>query len=225
VYTSVQSAARGDEQLATPGEWSPLSAPVSAGPLWSIKLSAGAPGGAYVAPSSDTIQDGSAINFTFQGTDLSLKLVPPAQPADAATAAPARYYVAVDGSSKDVDNSLPRDGQGRAYINLPGNGQATEVKVVSGIGTELPTGKHTLTISVLPAAGGQTKAGAGHVASPPLQSQEPNLPGIAAVEIAANRSYFLFGLLTFLLLAGIVLSVLALRRDSRAARVGGAQAR
>jgi hypothetical protein len=67
-------------------------------------------------------------------------------------------------------------------------------------------------VSVVPSEGEQTQVGAG-LASPSLQAQSPNLPGIATVSVEANRSYLLFTLMTALLVIGIVVEVWALRQS------------
>lgn len=241
VYSAVQQAANSQGTVATPGDWGPLSSPIQAGAAWSIGLSSAAPGGLYVAPTSTTLKDQDGIHFTFEGTDLSLNLIPQAtvepvsgtetlpgtQGAAAATAAPrARYYVTVDGSSNNVAHTLPRDSSGRAYIDLPGSGQATQVTVVQGLGTELPTGKHTLDISVLP-LDTQGSGEAGHVAAPLPQPQTVNLPGISGVRVDSNRSYLFFVLMTLAILVGIGLAAWALwrSRTPQTTRVGGAVGR
>lgn len=68
---------------------------------------------------------GSALRFAFTGTDLSLN-----------AHGPGRLYVDVAGTR------LPRDEEGRAYIDLPA--QADQVLLVSG----LPDGAHQATLTV-----------------------------------------------------------------------------
>ena len=210
-YTGVQGVARA-EQVATPGEWSALSMAVRPGPGWEVQLSPAVPGGAYVAPAPYAAEHGADLDLTFQGTDVTLRLVPPSGSANTVSA---RYYVTVDGSSSEVSASLPRDGEGRAYIDLPFGGQASEAQVVRNLGVEFRTGQHRLRISAAPTepVGDPTGAGGGGVASPDIQPEAPNLPGIATIRVEANRSYLLFTLLTGLLLAGIGIEVWALRQS------------
>ena len=108
-YRSTQQAAQADEQVASAGQWSPLAAPVQAGPDWQLHLDTRVPGGIYVAPGSTALSQKSSLNLTFQGTDVNLMLVPITNTASLTetTDLPARYYVTVDGSSANVVSQLP----------------------------------------------------------------------------------------------------------------------
>src|SRR5439155_8060621 len=100
-------------------------------------------------------------------------------------------------------SSLPRDANGRAYIDAATVNKAGEVQLVQGLGAELRTGQHRLSISVADTeTGTQNTAGAAGVAAPVAQDQEVNLPGIGVITVEANRSYLLFTMLTLLLIAG-----------------------
>src|SRR5205823_2765146 len=127
-YTAVKAVAHDERQVATPGQWGPLSPAVSAGSDWQVHLSPDVPGGAFIAPSAAAVDSGDSVKVFFQGTDVKLTLVPLLDTASLTStdAIKARYYVTVDGSSNDVTSGLPRDDKGRAYIDLPVGGQATE---------------------------------------------------------------------------------------------------
>jgi len=121
--------------------------------------------------------------------------------------------VTIDGNASAASN-LPLDDAGHAYIDLPPGGQATEVKVVSGLGAEFRTGQHKVTITAVKVPESQDAQGAGHVAAPLPEETQVNLPGIAAFRVEARRSYVLFTLITLLLLVGIGIELWALRRSS-----------
>jgi hypothetical protein len=199
-YRAVQAAIQRERQVATRGEWGPLTAPVQADPRWRIRLSPAVPGGAYLQP----LATGSTLTVPFEGTDVRLMLVPPAigeAPAGTRTVA-ARYFVSVDGSSKDVAPELPRDEQGRAYIDTPVNGQATEVVLVRNLGSQFRTGRHTLQIRVETVSEQTDKqAMGGRIYAP--APQVANLPGVGTVTVEVNRSYLLFGAVTVAVLASI----------------------
>jgi polysaccharide biosynthesis protein PslG len=217
-YRAVRDEAHAQNQVATPGEWGPLSPPVQAGPHWQARFSPAVPGGSYVAPSISAEEDN--LDIAFQGTDVTLMLVPAGSTSTmtGTTVVKARYYVAVDGSSDEVARELPRDEHGRAYIDLPANGQATDVRVVSGLGAELPTGRHTLRISVSALEpDSQTLVGAGHVAAPLPVSQGLDLPGIGTVTVEARRSYLFFTVITLLLVAGVAVEAWALSKSKKSA--------
>jgi hypothetical protein len=215
-FREVREIAHRQDHVAMPGEWGPLSPPVQARAGWELRLSPAVPGGVYVAPSS-AISSDDTLEVSFQGTDVKLMLVP-----NAAAAAPsetgglmaARYYVTIDGSSDDVSGALPRDNTGRAYIEIPADGQATEVVLAHGLGAEFPTGLHTLRLSVLLLDQEvELSGGGGRVAAPTRPLQRVNLPGIGAIRVEANRSYVLFTVMTLLLLAGIAVEAWALWRS------------
>jgi hypothetical protein len=208
-YKAVQKAAEGSQHVATPGQWGPLSAPVQATTRWELKLSAAVPGGMYIAPTG--VDD--TLEMQFKGTDVRLMLVPPSGTGVmSGTAVNARYYVTVDGSSQQVAADLPRDGAGQAYIDVPGNGQATEVTLVRGLGASFRTGQHTLQLRVGQderAAGTSAKVAGLHAPA----RQYVDLPGIGAVTVEAHSSYWLFLAITLFLLASIAFCAWALTRD------------
>jgi hypothetical protein len=149
----------------------------------------------------------------FRGTDVKLMLVPPASTdVISGTAIDARYYITVDGSSDNVASDLPRDGSGRAYIEVPGGGQATEVTLVRGLGASFRTGQHSLQIKVdqdAQAASGRREKTAGLHAP---ARQYVDLPGLGAVTVEAHSSYWLFAAVALLLLASIAFCAWALTR-------------
>jgi hypothetical protein len=149
----------------------------------------------------------------FKGTDVKLMLVPPANTdVITGTALDSRYYVTVDGSSDNVASELPRDGSGRAYIDVLGGGQATEVTLVRGLGASFRTGQHTLRIKVgqdARAAAGKSEKTAGLHAP---ARQYVDLPGIGAVTVEVHSSYWLFAAIALILLASIAFCAWALTR-------------
>jgi len=220
-YREIRDVTHEQDQVATPGEWGPLAPPVHAGSGWNIGLDDKVRGGAYLVPSAST---SGSLELTFRGTDVKAQLVP-VNAAGALTTTnmvSARYYVTVDGNSSQVANSLPRDANGRAYIDAATVNKAGEVQLVQGLGAELRTGQHRLSISVADTeTGTQNTAGAAGVAAPVAQDQEVNLPGIGIITVEANRSYLLFTMLTVLLIAGILLEGYALWRTRGPAGVAG----
>lgn len=215
-YSAVQSVSHNETQVATPGDWGPVDSPVQEGSRWSLGLDPALPGGLYISPAATTLQGRDSLSVVFAGTDVALKLVPPAasENVTGTTSVNARYIVTVDGTSSAVSRSLPRDSKGQAYIELPANGQATEVKVVSGLAAEFPTGKHRLNVSVAPTGVGATNGRSG-VAAPSPQHEAANLPGIGGIRVEANRSYVLFTIISVLLLAGIGIQAWSLRQSRR----------
>src|SRR5436189_240714 len=122
-------------------------------------------------------------------TDLKVQLVP----VDAGSALTststvnARYYVTVDGNSNEVASSLPRDANGRAYIDASTAGQAGEIQLMRSVGTELRTGQHHLSIRVdTTESGASSDSGAAGMAAPVPQNQATDLPGIGAITVEAN---------------------------------------
>ena len=211
-YREIRDVTHTQDQVATPGEWSPLAPPVHAGSGWEIGLDDKVHGGAYLMPSAST---SGSLEMTFQGTDLKVQLVP----VDAGSALTststvnARYYVTVDGNSNEVASSLPRDANGRAYIDASTAGQAGEIQLMRSVGTELRTGQHHLSIRVdTTESGASSDSGAAGMAAPVPQNQATDLPGIGAITVEANRSYVFFIILTSLLVAAIFLGAYALRR-------------
>lgn len=71
---------------------------------------------------------GDSITFRFEGTELTL--------VTATSSQGARLYVEIDGSS-DGANRLPRDAEGRAYIDLrsPGSAWQVQVPIAAGLGS------------------------------------------------------------------------------------------
>lgn len=208
-YEAVQKAAQGSQHIATPGQWGPLSMPIEASARWHVKLSPAVPGGMYVTPG----EVGDSLSVPFRGTDVRLMLVPPASTGVmSGTAINARYYVTVDGASDNVSPTLPRDELGRAYIERPGNGQATEVTLVQSLGSSFRTVQHTLEIRVgeQPSVGSTwPKKVAGLYA--PAQ-QYVDLPGIGPVTVEVRHSYWLFAAIAVILLASIAFCAWALSR-------------
>jgi hypothetical protein len=216
-YRKIRGVTHTQDQVATPGQWGPVTPQVKAGPLWQLRLSRAVPGGIYIAPAANA----DNLVVAFEGTDVKLGLVPFSDTTSLTNTNPvnARYYLTVDGSSSGVAPDLPRDASGQAYIDIPAGGQATQVQVVRGLASEFHTAVHTLTIRVVKTddttqgVGGKdaTTGGTG-VSSPVPQAQLANLPGIGAITVEARRSYVLFTLLTVLLVAGITIEAYALWR-------------
>ncbi len=98
----MQKAATTEDQIATPGDWGPLSAEVQAPPDWQIRLDQSVPGGVYVSPSAL----GNTLDVTFLGNDVSMMLVPGGA-GNAEQVVSARYYVTIDGSSSKVASGAP----------------------------------------------------------------------------------------------------------------------
>ena len=222
-YRAVQAAIREEKGPAGSGVWGPLSTAIEAGPSWRIYIQPDAPGSIAVAPSAR----GEKLEVPFTGTDVMVTLVPITATAElsgseAISTLRARYYVTIDGRSDRVDTALPRDVAGNAYINALPVDAPVVVTVTSALGDQLRVGQHTLQIRVAadPSDPGDESMG-GRVFAPSAQSID--LPGIAAITIEAHRSYLLFGLLTFLLLAlsGVLAWVLRLGSRASSAEPGG----
>jgi hypothetical protein len=219
-YRIIQEDGTTQDQLAMPGSWGPLSSPVDSDARWRIGLSGDVPGGMYLYPSTT----GISLDLPFTGTDIKLQLVPPAGAATGTdaitTTVQSRYYVSIDGSSRLVSSDLPRDASGAAYIDIPSVGQPTEIVLAHGINSELRTGRHTLTINVIADPSSKRLSSGGRTYAPLVQ--RPDLPGIGAISVEANRSYFIFGLLTLVLLAGCAYLVWALRKPPPAPETAAA---
>jgi hypothetical protein len=229
-YWAVKKVAHDERQVATTGQWGPLSPVISAGPDWQVHLNPDVPGGVYVAPSAAAVDTGDSVRVLFQGTDVKLTLVPlgGVAPSTSTDVIQARYYISVDGGSSDVASGLQRDDKGRAYIDLPVGGQATEVTVVHRLGAEFRTSQHELRIT----AGQMQKSGQDQeaeqgmvntrvagVAAPLADDSSVSLPGIAVLAVEVHRSYLFYTLMTLLLVVAIGLEALALWR-SRPAKEG-----
>lgn len=223
LYKAVAVAATHTQKVATPGEWGPLSSPVQAGSDWRIELNPAVPGGMYVVPATVT----GTLETAFHGTDVKVMLVPPSETGViTGTNVAARYYVTVDGKSDEVSNALPRDGQRRAYIDVPAGGQATEVTLVSGLGAEFRTTQHTLRIQVGRANEGNGAAQTGKVGGlyAPLD-RHIDLPGIGTIQVAIHSSYLLFALASALVLAAIAFCFWGLTRNGSGRAIAQARRR
>lgn len=210
-YKSVALVANSLDKVAMPGGWGPLSPPVQAGADWRVQLNPAVPGGVYVAPSTVS----ATLQITFRGTDVKLMLVPLTDTATiTGTTVAARYYVTVDGKSDDVSPNLLRDEQRQAYIEVPTAGQATEVTLVSGLGSQFRTTLHTLQIRIgpNPAANGEARLHGGGGLYAPLE-QHIDLPGIGVMTVEAHSSYMLLAALSLIVLAGIAFCVWGLTRS------------
>ena len=211
-YRAVQQATREEKGPAQPGVWGPISTAIDAGPAWHLYMQPDAPGGVAIAPSAW----GDTLEVPFTGTDVKVTLVPitSTRAITEVEVLPARYYVSIDGGSDRVESTLPRDSAGDAYIEVTPSGKPVEVTVADGLGDQLRVGQHTLRIRVAadPSEQGDQAMG-GRLFSP--MAQHIDLPGIAAITIEAHRSYLLFGLLTFFLLAAAVVLVWVLRIGHR----------
>jgi hypothetical protein len=206
-YRSVQAQA-GGEKSATPGEWGPLSEPIAAGPRWQLRLDGDS---SYVLPTAP----GDALDIPFTGTALKVRLAPITQTGVTSDTLSTRYYVTVDGGSERVSSGLPRDEEGRAFIEVTG-GEATEVTLASGLGEQFSTGRHVARIWVdMPRIdgpnSGQGSAGGGSRVYAPRR-QSLNMPGIAAVIVEAHRSYILFAVFSLALLGVMAWIIWKLRK-------------
>jgi len=195
VYNRVQAAATAIE-VAGPGTYGDLAAPVAAGPGWRVRRDPQANAGVSLVSTvaSDT------IHIRFQGTDLALAV---RTPISSTGATAPRLFVTVDGSTAGVAATLPRDPQGRPYLDAgqisavaaPGSragavsaaaldapeaGEPTFVPVISGLSNERAPGLHTVDLI-------------------------PDGPGVIfdGFTVRSARSYLPFALLTALLLAAI----------------------
>lgn len=205
-YNAVQAVAKRESQVATPGEWGPMSAPVQVGPRWQMHLGGDGHGGLVITPTGS----GDTLDLTFLGTDLKMEFVP----IGAATEISAtRYYVTVDGGTQQVAPELPRDASGQAYVEVDANAQATQVMLARGLGAQFATGRHTLQIRV-DDSGKKNAQGGGAVFAP--LAQRANLPGIGTITVEANRSYLLFWAAAAGLLVGIAMLWRVLRKSKRA---------
>jgi hypothetical protein len=140
------------------------------------------------------------IRIRFQGTDLALAV---RTPISSTSATAPRLFVTVDGSTAGVAATLPRDPQGRPYLDAgqasaaaapvsragavsaaaldaPGAGEQTFVPVISGLSSERAPGLHTVDLI-------------------------PDGPGVIfdGFAVRSARSYLPFALLTALLLVAI----------------------
>ena len=215
-YRAVQAAIRQEKVPAGPGVWGPLSTAIEAEPGWHISMQPDAPGRIAVAPGAR----GDTLEVRFTGTDVKVMLVPitatiTLTASETVSPLRARYYVTIDGRSDRVDKALPRDVAGNAYINATPTGGPIEVTVASRLGDQLRVGQHILRIRVAadPSDPGDESMG-GRLFVPVAQSID--LPGIAAITVEAHRSYLLFGLLTFFLVALSGMLAWILRFGSRA---------
>lgn len=215
-YLIIQKEATTADRVAMPGSWGPLSAPVAADARWHIGLGSDVAGGMYLAPSAV----GISLEVPFVGTGIKLQLVPPDSTEALTDTVAARYYVTIDGSSRNVSPDLPRDVSGAAYIDVPSVGKPIEVLVAQGLDAELRTAQHTLTINVTNNPAGEQSNLGGRTYAP--VEQRPNLPAIGVITVEAHRSYILFGLLTLALLAGCAYLVWAIRKPPPAPETAAA---
>jgi hypothetical protein len=202
VYTRVQAAAQ-EIQVAGPGTYSALSAPVLASGGWSVVRDPEAVGGMTLA----TTVTSNTIRIRFHGTDLAVALGP--QPGTGGGGNTPRLYVTVDGGTARVAASVPRDEQGRPYIDSPrvvtglsATGAVSAapvdsaeqvVPVVSGLESERPPGVHTVEL---------TADGSGVT--------------FAGFTVRSERSYLPFAATTLALVVALGILVAALRRGRHA---------
>ncbi len=208
VYNRVQAAATSG-QLAGPGTYNELAAPVTASPGWRVQRDPQANEGVSLVSTvaSDTIR------IRFVGTDLALAVSGPISPTGAL--AP-RLFVTVDGSTAGVAATLPRDTQGRPYIDSAqlsaARSRVSGASVVSAAGLTSPTGAAQTFVPVV--------AGLTSERAPGLHTVDliPDGPGVIfdGFTVRSERSYLPFALLTTLLLAAILGVIAALLRDRRA---------
>jgi polysaccharide biosynthesis protein PslG len=136
VYSSVQETAQ-SLAVAGPGRYEETSPPVQATGNWSLVIDPKASGKTCLVSSSRN----SELSLVFQGTDIAL--IAPKSPSGGI------LYVTIDGSA-GAANALPRDTQGRAFVDLysPDSQEQVTIPLANGLGKELPTEQHTLRITV-----------------------------------------------------------------------------
>lgn len=189
VYNALREAAS-ERPVAGVGHYEETSAPVLTEGAWSLVADAQASGKTLL----DSSAQGSKLSFTFHGTGVSL--VAPKSPSGGIV------FATIDGSSEKV-TALPKDGQGRAYIDLysPNSESQAMMPVVEGLGKEMPTATHTLELTVAPVRN---------------QAASGNTAAVDAFVVNSERSYTLFvgvsGAIGLAMVATIGLVVLSRRR-------------
>lgn len=134
-YLTVQRDATA-RQLALPGIYGEMDAPIVAFGTWPRVSDQRAMGGQYIR--SD--QPGAAIELRFSGSEVTL-LLPPVAPRG-------RLYVEVDGRPASGDG-IQRDSAGRAYIDLSSLPVGTrEIPIVSGLGSDRPQAEHRVRLTL-----------------------------------------------------------------------------
>src|SRR5690606_17104431 len=134
-YLTVQRDATA-RQLALPGIYGEMEAPIVAFGTWPRVSDQRAMGGQYIR--SD--QPGAAIELRFSGSEVTL-LLPPVAPRG-------RLYVEVDGRPASGDG-IQRDSAGRAYIDLSSLPVGTrEIPIVSGLGSDRPQAEHRVRLTL-----------------------------------------------------------------------------
>lgn len=137
VYLTVQRDAIA-RQLALPGRYGEMEAPVVALGTWPRVSDPRAVDGQYIR----SAQAGAAIELRFLGSDVTL-LLPPSTPRG-------RLYVELDGRPASGPH-ISRDESGRAYIDLSALPVGTrEVPVVRGLGSDRPQAEHRLRLTLGP---------------------------------------------------------------------------
>ena len=208
VYDRVQAAAA-SLQLAGPGTYNELAAPVMAGPGWRLQRDPQADEGVGLVSTvaSDT------IHIRFQGTDLALAI---RTPISTTSATAPRLFVMVDGSTAGVAGTLPRDPQGRPYLNAgevsAAGAPVSRAGAVSAASLDAPAGSDRTFVPVVAGLSSERAPGVHTV------SLIPDGPGVIfdGFAVRSERSYLPFALITALLLAAIC-GVSAVLLRSRAA--------
>jgi hypothetical protein len=208
VYNRVQAAAL-SVQLAGPGTYDELAAPVTAGPGWGLQRDPQAAAGVSLVSTvaSDTIR------IRFQGTDLALAVN---TPISTTSATAPRLFVTVDGSTAGVAGTLPRDPQGRPYLDAAQisarASQVSQAGAVSAAGLDAPVPGEQAFVPVV--------SGLSNERAPGLHTVDliPDGPGVIfdGFTVRSARSYLPFVLTTVLLLAAILGVSAALLRGRRA---------
>jgi hypothetical protein len=196
VYNRVQAAAQ-SIQLAGPGTYDELAAPVAAGAGWRLQRDPRAAEGVSLVSTvpSDTIR------IRFQGTDLALAV---RTPISTTSATAPRLFVTVDGSTAGVAGTLPRDPQGRPYLDAAqvsaGASGVSRAGAVSAAGLDAPVPGEQAFVPVV--------SGLSNERAPGLHTVDliPDGPGVIfdGFTVRSARSYLPFVLTTALLLAAIL---------------------
>lgn len=166
VYDAVKEAA-GNPQTVGPGKYQETNPAVIKKGTWSQGSNDAAFGKSFARSSTP----GAEASFRFHGTDLSMLV---RKGPDGGI-----LYLAIDGKPGSA-NALPKDAQGRSYLDLysPQETWQQEVAIARGLGDQFPTTDHTVQLTV---------ASQGNPAS------SGNAAVIDAFSVAEHRSYTLFG--------------------------------
>ncbi|HUS16025.1 MAG TPA: hypothetical protein VM536_13580 [Chloroflexia bacterium] len=202
VYITVQEAAK-QARVAGAGPLGAWSAPVQAGAGWGLHLQRPPEGSTEpTLPLLVSTSPTATLTLAFRGTDLTVRLAAPAGPV---TGAAPRLYVTVDGGTRGVSDSLPRDESGQPYV----------AGLQSGAAPDTSGGVHTAAPAAAPRQI-QLVAGLGREGVPGVHQVQlrASAPGasIAGFEVVSERSYLAFAAVTGLLVLALGGVLIAGRR-------------